>query len=461
MVAAVDMADQHQRHAIGAREHRRAGQVLAYGVAHANAPVSSRHVLTHTRFLRAVECGYRPNPFHNALHAAAVLQTFHVVLHRGGLVPNYADRLGLVACYLSAIVHDFEHVGVTNDFLINTSDELALFYNDRAPMENHHLAATFRLMRSSPDVNFTAHLPKGDAERLRKMMIDLVLATDMKQHFSIINQFSAAAAAAAAVVTKAADLRGGPVSSHSTCSSSGAESLAHSAATSFTTPAPATTTITAPPPAAPTSAASSSSSAATAAAGPAPAPPAKSMFASRKHTSLFPASEQHQQQSSSGGGGGGGGENGGGGGVFSGGGLSGLGLGGYGFPWAGEPARRPVHDAERVLALQMALKVSDLSNFLCTTSVYTRWVGCLEEEMFRQGDREKRAGLAVSPLSDRDKPGVSKSQVGFIEIVVIPLYRAFTDVFGGSAPILAYAMRNYRFWKDISDPPPVPAPAAA
>ena len=41
-----------------------------------------------------------------------------------------------------------------------------------------------------------------------------------------------------------------------------------------------------------------------------------------------------------------------------------------------------------------------------------RWVGNLEEAFFRQGDEEKRLGLPVSPLFDRDKAGVTKSQVG-------------------------------------------------
>lgn len=76
------------------------------------------------RFLHCVEEGYKKNPYHNSTHAADVLQTMHVLLHRGGLVPGYADPMTLMACYLAAIIHDFEHVGMSNDFLINTCDPL-------------------------------------------------------------------------------------------------------------------------------------------------------------------------------------------------------------------------------------------------------------------------------------------------------------------------------------------------
>ena len=44
--------------------------------------------------------------------------------------------------------------------------------------------------------------------------------------------------------------------------------------------------------------------------------------------------------------------------------------------------------------------------------MHTRWLGLLEEEFFRQGDLERGAGLPISPLFDRTKQGVSKSQVG-------------------------------------------------
>ena len=64
--------------------------------------------------------------YHNAMHAADVLQSFHVIIHRGGLMPAYVDPLTLMACYMAAVSHDFEHGGLTNDYLINSADMLAI-----------------------------------------------------------------------------------------------------------------------------------------------------------------------------------------------------------------------------------------------------------------------------------------------------------------------------------------------
>lgn len=54
------------------------------------------------------------------------------------------------------IIHDFEHRGVTNDFLVRTGDALALLYNDRSPHENHHLAASWGQL---VEYNFLKALP--------------------------------------------------------------------------------------------------------------------------------------------------------------------------------------------------------------------------------------------------------------------------------------------------------------
>ncbi len=39
--------------------------------------------------------------------------------------------------------HDHEHFGFNNAFLIETSHEVAIKYNDIAVLENHHVASTF------------------------------------------------------------------------------------------------------------------------------------------------------------------------------------------------------------------------------------------------------------------------------------------------------------------------------
>lgn len=53
----------------------------------------------------------------------------------------------ICATYYAALTHDFEHLGVNNDYLIKSFHPLAVMYNDISPLENHHLAAAVRVMQ--------------------------------------------------------------------------------------------------------------------------------------------------------------------------------------------------------------------------------------------------------------------------------------------------------------------------
>lgn len=64
-----------------------------------------------------------------------------------------------------------------------------------------------------------------------------------------------------------------------------------------------------------------------------------------------------------------------------------------------------------VFMQQMALKLADMGHLSAPLPVHLRWVAALEEEFFRQGDAEKACHMPVSPLFDRNRPGVTKSQV--------------------------------------------------
>jgi hypothetical protein len=51
-----------------------------------------------------------------------VLQTVHMMCTRGGLCEQgVVDDLALLSCYLSSIIHDFEHKGVNNDYLVRVA----------------------------------------------------------------------------------------------------------------------------------------------------------------------------------------------------------------------------------------------------------------------------------------------------------------------------------------------------
>ena len=63
--------------------------------------------------------------------------------------------------------------------------------------------------------------------------------------------------------------------------------------------------------------------------------------------------------------------------------------------------------------LQNMVHCSDLSNPTKPLDVYRQWVDRIIDEFHRQGDREREAGLEISPMCDRFNATIEKSQVSF------------------------------------------------
>nr|XP_037848145.1 cAMP-specific 3',5'-cyclic phosphodiesterase 4C isoform X4 [Chlorocebus sabaeus] len=122
--------------------------------------------------------------YHNSLHAADVAQSTHVLLATPALEAVFTDLEILAALFASAI-HDVDHPGVSNQFLINTNSELALMYNDASVLENHHLAVGFKLLQAK-NCDIFQNLSTKQRLSLRRMVIDMVLATDMSKHMNLL-----------------------------------------------------------------------------------------------------------------------------------------------------------------------------------------------------------------------------------------------------------------------------------
>ena len=61
--------------------------------------------------------------------------------------------------------------------------------------------------------------------------------------------------------------------------------------------------------------------------------------------------------------------------------------------------------------LQNMVHCSDLSNPTKPLEIYRKWVDRIMEEFFRQGDKEREAGIEISPMCDRYNATIEKSQV--------------------------------------------------
>ncbi|XP_003436946.2 cAMP-specific 3',5'-cyclic phosphodiesterase isoform X2 [Anopheles gambiae] len=286
-------------------------------------------------FVSTVEDHYvADNPFHNSLHAADVTQSTHALLHSPALDGVFTP-LEVCAALVAACIHDVDHPGLTNQFLINSSSELALMYNDESVLENHHLAVAFKLMQND-DCNILRNLPKKQRATFRKMVIDMVLSTDMSKHMTLL-----------------ADL--------------------------------------------------------------------KTMVETKK---VAISGNQNPGESRSSG--------------------------------SGVLLRLLDSYTDRIQVLQNLVHCADLSNPTKPLPLYRRWVRRLMEEFFRQGDRERAAGMDVSPMCDRRSATVESSQVGFIDYIVHPLWEAWAELVRPDAQDILDRLEENRAYYQALIPPPSP-----
>ncbi|CAG5135685.1 unnamed protein product [Candidula unifasciata] len=262
-------------------------------------------------YLMHVEDHYhRDTPYHNSIHAADVTQSTHVLLSATALEVKCVYRLGNPCGNFSCAIHDVDHPGLTNQYLINTNSELAVMYNDESVLENHHLAVAFKLLQEE-NCDILANLSKKQRQSFRKMVIDMVLATDMSKHMTLL-----------------ADL--------------------------------------------------------------------KTMVETKKV--------------------------------------------------AGSGVLLLDNYQDRIQVLQNMVHCSDLSNPTKPLEIYKTWVDRVMEEFFRQGDLERQQGLDISPMCDRHTATIEKSQVGFIDYIVHPLWETWADLVYPDAQEILDTLEDNRDW---------------
>ncbi|XP_060729678.1 cAMP-specific 3',5'-cyclic phosphodiesterase 4B isoform X3 [Tachysurus vachellii] len=265
---------------------------------------------TFVTYMMTLEDHYHSDvAYHNSLHAADVAQSTHILLSTPALEAVFTD-LEILAAIFAAAIHDVDHPGVSNQFLINTNSELALMYNDESVLENHHLAVGFKLLQGE-NCDIFQNLSKKQRQTLRRMVIDMVLATDMSKHMSLL-----------------ADL--------------------------------------------------------------------KTMVETKKVTSS---------------------------GVLL--------LDNY---------------TDRIQVLRNMVHCADLSNPTKPLDIYRQWTDRIMDEFFHQGDRERERGMEISPMCDKHTASVEKSQVGFIDYVVHPLWETWADLVHPDAQDILDTLEENRNW---------------
>ena len=125
--------------------------------------------------------------YHNNMHGADVTQTICLFFLNSNAEKMFETTvLDLLSIFIAALGHDIGHPGLTNNFQINASTELAITYNDSSCLENFHCCKLFSILKKD-ETNIFEKLSISDYKDIRKRMISEILSTDMFYHKKVMS----------------------------------------------------------------------------------------------------------------------------------------------------------------------------------------------------------------------------------------------------------------------------------
>ena len=145
-------------------------------------------VTTFVNFAKEIKAGYNSYaPYHNYHHAFDVMHVCYLLIVKCK-ADDYLDSFNILSILVGALAHDLGHNGFNNAFHAATNSELAIMYNGVSILENYSAAYLFRILRKQK-CNIFARLNEVDMNKMRTRLIDLILDTDAKNHFTLMTRF--------------------------------------------------------------------------------------------------------------------------------------------------------------------------------------------------------------------------------------------------------------------------------
>jgi hypothetical protein len=105
-------------------------------------------------------------------------------------------------------------------------------------------------------------------------------------------------------------------------------------------------------------------------------------------------------------------------------------------------------EAKKIL-MSFILHLADISNPTKKFHIYKEWEDRVCQEFFKEGDLEKKENLPVTFLCDRETTNVPRSQINFINFVVMPGYNVLVTLINDCKEYVTNCENNINEWKKI------------